>query len=59
VNARQVPATAEAIEIPAFVRIPVISVDYRMAPDHPARAMDDVIAVWRDMTSPHTASATA
>ena len=38
----------EAIFISNFVQIPVISVDYRMPPDHPfPAAQDDAVAVYR------------
>lgn len=38
----------EAVLIASRIGIPVLSVDYRMAPDHPAPAsIDDVVAVWQ------------
>ena len=50
----------EALEIAAFIKIPVIAIDYRMAPDHPApAAMDDVIAVWREVLKQHPAASVA
>jgi monoterpene epsilon-lactone hydrolase len=51
---------AEAVRIAAFLRLPVLSIDYRMAPDHPApAAMDDVIAVWRELIKERPAKKTA
>lgn len=45
-------ATGEAAEIAARLGIPVISIDYRRPPDFPApAAMDDVVAVWKELTS--------
>ncbi len=43
-------ATAEAVLIAARDGIPVLSIDYRRAPQfpHPA-AMDDVVAVWTEL----------
>ena len=38
--------TAEAVEIATFVGLPVVTIDYRMPPEHPApAAMNDVVAV--------------
>lgn len=46
--------TGEAILMAALGGFKVVSVDYRMPPEAPApAAMDDVIAVWRELVTTH------
>lgn len=41
-------SSVEALSIARHLGIPALSIDYRMAPDHPApAATDDTLAVWR------------
>lgn len=48
---------AEAILIAHSVGIPVLSIDYRMPPEHPfPAAIDDVVVVWRELLKKHQAS---
>jgi monoterpene epsilon-lactone hydrolase len=42
--------TTEAVLIAARVKMPVLSVDYRMPPEHPAPgAINDVVTVWKHL----------
>lgn len=50
-----VAGTLEAVLIAAHLKMPVISIDYRMPPKYPApAATDDVIAVWKELIKEHS-----
>ncbi len=50
-------ATAEAVLLADACKMPVLSVDYRMPPDHPfPAAPDDVLAVWKAVLKGHDAA---
>jgi len=47
-----IAGTLEAVLIAARLKIPVISIDYRMPPKHPApAAINDVAIVWKELLS--------
>ncbi len=50
----------EAVLIAHYAGIPVVSIDYRMPPEHPfPAAVDDVVAVWRSLLTQRSAKSTA
>jgi acetyl esterase/lipase len=47
-------ALREAVLVAHYTRTTVLAIDYRMPPDHPyPAALDDTIAVWRDLVRSH------
>ncbi len=51
---------SEAILIAAQCKIPVLSIDYRMPPNHPApAAIEDVAGVWQTLLKDHTSKSMA
>lgn len=51
---------AEAMLIAARTKMPVLSIDYRMPPQHPFPAgLDDVVAVWEQVLATHSATSVA
>ncbi len=55
------PASAlEGVVIAHYAGIPVVSIDYRMPPEHPfPAAVDDVVAVWRSLLTERPAKSMA
>jgi monoterpene epsilon-lactone hydrolase len=50
----------EAIVIASYLGMPVLSIDYRMPPDHPApAARDDIVTVWGELMKNRPANTTA
>ncbi len=50
----------EAMLIAARTKMPVLSIDYRMPPQHPFPAgLDDVLAVWEHVLATHSATSVA
>jgi len=53
-------ATSEGLLIAHYLGIPVISIDYRMPPDHPApAAVNDVVKVWEELVKDRPAKSMA
>ncbi|GEM_PF-221265 len=52
--------TTEAVLLASRLKMPVISIDYRMPPKFPApAAMDDVVAVWKQLLEDRSATSMA
>jgi monoterpene epsilon-lactone hydrolase len=52
--------TFEAVLIASHLKMPVISIDYRMPPKYPApAAMEDVVAVWKQLLKDRPAASMA
>jgi acetyl esterase/lipase len=53
-------SSLEGVRIAAHMGIPVISVDYRMVPDHPTpAAMNDIVPVWQEIIKGRAANTVA
>ena len=60
VTGRGIGGADEAVQIAHYAGISVISIDYRMPPEHPfPAAVDDVVAVWRSLLSERSAKSMA
>jgi epsilon-lactone hydrolase len=52
--------TFEAILIASHLKMPVLSIDYRMPPKHPApAAMEDVVVVWKELLKERSSTSIA